>query len=152
MSMSQCDGPMYTTSPMTESPRCGMYRPLSGITLTRPSCSSRMPNCAAKTRPPSLYVPGPGFSPGPPTASPGMTIGRSAPLLCIGVSLSRNASKPRRLLEASGLWWALDALVRFQNPGLHVSLRLRVQTLEALGLQPAGHLDDADPGAGRRPD
>src|SRR5947199_3252 len=102
MSTSQWDGPWSTTSPMTASPRCGMYRPLSGITLTTPSCSFRMPSCAAKTCPPSLYVPGPGFSPGPPTASPGMTIGRSAPLLCIGVSLSRNASKPRRLLEASG--------------------------------------------------
>src|SRR5713226_1084255 len=151
MSTSQWEGPWSTTSPMTASPRCGMYRPFSGITLTRPSCSFRMPNCAAKTCPPSLYVPGPGFSPGPPTASPGMTIGRSAPLLCIGVSLSRNASKPRRLLEASGLCGPSDPLVRFQNPGLHVSLRLRVQTLEELGLQPGGHLDDADPGAGRRP-
>src|SRR5437879_12529123 len=62
-----------------------------------------MPNCAAKTRPPSLYVPGPGFSPGPPTASPGMTIGRSAPLLCIGVSLSRDASKRGPVLEDVGL-------------------------------------------------
>src|SRR5437879_10928574 len=61
-----------------------------------------MPNCAAKSCPPSLYVPGPGFSPGPPTASPGMTIGRSDPLPCIGFSLSRTASKQRRLLEASG--------------------------------------------------
>src|SRR5439155_8214827 len=79
-----------------------MYRPLRGITLTRPSCSFRMPNCAAKTCPPSMYVPGPGFSPGPPTASPGMTIGRSDPLLSIGVSLSRNASKWMRLLEPLG--------------------------------------------------
>src|SRR3989442_1179358 len=151
ISTSQWDGPWSTTSPMTASPRCGMYRPLSGITLTRPSCSFRMPRCAAKTCPPSLYVPGPGFSPGPPTASPGMTIGRSAPLLCIGVSLSRNASKPRRLLEASGLCGPLDLLVRFQNPGLDVSLRLRVETLKELGLQARGHLDDADPRAGRRP-
>src|SRR5436309_11104739 len=151
MSTSQWDGPWSTTSPMTASPRCGLYRPLGGITLTRPSCSFRMPNCAAKTCPPSLYVPGPGFSPGPPTASPGMTIGRSAPLLCIGVSLSRNASKPRRLLEASGLCRLSDPLVRFQNSRLHVSLRLRVEPLEELGLQPRGHLDDSKPRTGRRP-
>src|SRR5437870_7950770 len=151
MSTSQWEGPWSTTSPMTASPRCGMYRPLSGITLTRPSCSSRMPNCAAKTRPPSLYVPGPGFSPGPPTASPGMTIGRSAPLLCIGVSLSRTASKPRRLLEASGLCGASNPLVGFQNPGLHVSLRFRVETLEELGLQAGRHLNDAEPSPRRRP-
>src|SRR2546427_1963559 len=151
MSTSQWEGPWSTTSPMTASPRFGMYRPLSGITLSRPPCSSRMPNCAAKTRPPSLYVPGPGFSPGPPTASPGMTIGRSAPLLCIGVSLSRNASKPRRLLEASGLATLSDPLVCFQNPGLHVSLRFRVEPLEELGLQPGGHLDDSEPRTGRRP-
>src|SRR6059058_5432317 len=131
MSTSQWDGPWSTTSPITASPRSGMYRPLSGITLTTPSCSFRMPSCAAKTCPPSLYVPGPGFSPGPPTASPGMTIGRSAPLLCIGVSLSRNASKPRRLLEAS--------------------FRLRVEALEELGLQARRHLDDADPCSGGRP-
>src|SRR5436309_6303321 len=151
MSTSQWEGPWSTTSPMTASPRCGMYRPLSGITLTRPSSSSRMPNCAAKTRPPSLYVPGPGFSPGPPTASPGMTIGRSAPLPCIGVSLSRNASKPRRLLEASGLSVCLDSLVRFQDPGLDVSFRLRVEPVQEIGLQAGRHLDDADPRAGRRP-
>src|SRR6266571_2101702 len=151
MSTSQWDGPWSTTSPMTASPRCGMYRPLSGITLTTPSCSFRMPSCAAKTRPPSLYVPGPGFSPGPPTASPGMTIGRSAPLPCIGVSLSRNASKPRRLLEASGLSACLDSLVRFQDPGLDVSFRLRVEPVQEIGLQAGRHLDDADPRAGRRP-
>src|SRR6266705_3603139 len=151
MSTSQWEGPWSTTSPMTASPRCGMYRPLSGITLTRPSCSFRMPNCAAKTCPPSLYVPGPGFSPGPPTASPGMTIGRSAPLPCIGVSLSRNASKPRRLLEASGLSACLDSLVRFQDPGLDVSFRLRVEPVQEIGLQAGRHLDDADPRAGWRP-
>src|SRR5881296_2623402 len=136
MSTSQWDGPWSTTSPMTASPRCGMYRPLSAITLTTPSCSFRMPSCAAKTCPPSLYVPGPGFSPGPPTASPGMTIGRSAPLLCIGVSLSRNASKPRRLLEDSSL---------------DVSFRLRVEALKELGLQAGRHLDDPDPRSGGRP-
>src|SRR2546422_3621839 len=102
ISTSQWEGPRSTISPITASPRRGRYRPLRGITLTRPSCSSRMPSCAAKSRPPSLYVPGPGFSPGPPTASPGMTIGRSDPLPCIGFSLSRSASKQRRLLEASG--------------------------------------------------
>src|SRR5437867_625165 len=137
MSTSQWDGPWSTTSPITASPRCGMYRPLSGITLTTPSCSFRMPSCAAKTCPPSLYVPGPGFSPGPPTASPGMTIGRSAPLLCIGVSLSRNASKPRRLLEADRdegpkgvedfLHLLLDALER-----VDVDLRLFHRVLDPL--------------------
>src|SRR5881397_851899 len=160
MSTSQWDGPWSTTSPMTASPRCWMYRPLSGITLTTPSCSFRMPSCAAKTCPPSLYVPGPGFSPGPPTASPGMTIGRSAPLLCIGVSLSRNASKPRRLLEASGQsairngFASLsnsDALLCLEDSSLDVSFRLRVEALKELGLQAGRHLDDADPCSGGRP-
>src|SRR2546422_11666684 len=109
-----------------------------------------MPNCAAKTCPPSLYVPGPGFSPGPPTASPGMTIGRSAPLLCIGVSLSRKAPKPRRLLEASGQSAIRNgvaslsnshALLCLEDSTLDVSFRLLAEGLTALGLPACRHLD-----------
>src|SRR5256884_6396418 len=160
MSTSQWDGPWSSTSPMTASPRCGMYRPLSAITLTTPSCSFRMPSCAAKTCPPSLYVPGPGFSPGPPTASPGMAIGGGAPLRCIGVSLSRNASKPRGVIEASGQsairtgFASLsnsDALLCLEDSSLDVSFRLRVEALKELGLQAGRHLDDPDPRSGGRP-
>src|SRR5947199_363856 len=142
MSTSQWEAPRSVTSPITASPRWGMYRPFSGITLTRPSCSFRMPNCAAKSCPPSLYVPGPGFSPGPPTKPLRGEIQRSARPLVMGECLS---------MPRPGTPSGSDSLVRLQDPRLHVSFRLRVQPLQEVRLQARGHLDDAEPSSRRGP-
>src|SRR3989304_7451567 len=151
MFTSQWDGPRSTISPTTASPRCGMYRPERGMMLTHPSRSVRTPSCAAKISPFSLNVPGPGFSPGPPPASPGMTIGRSDPLPCIGLSHTRGASKRRGLLEVLGGADLSEPLIRLQDPRPPVPLRLRVQPLEELRLHPRGHLHAPDPRPCRGP-
>src|SRR2546427_13215589 len=89
-----------------------------------------------------------------------MSSGRSCTRLCIGVSLSRNATKPRRLLEASGQsairngFASLsnsDALLCLEDSSLDLSFRLRVEALKELGLQAGRHLDDPDPRSGGRP-
>src|SRR5439155_26624624 len=82
-------------------------------------------------------VPGPGFSPGPPTASPGKTIGGGDPLLSIEVSPPRNASKWRRLLEPLGARLGIPSTPRQQGRGSTVEFS------ELDGWDPAR--DDSNP-------